>query len=110
MEKYFVEATYARMRDTVIQQLAPTTSRTIVTDTVACQAALDAALTVLQASDFTRQHTADGGYTHAVMRFGPYTLVRFEPFPETSTGTASEWIPLLIFRTSDLTYLRTWMI
>ena len=106
-ERYFRDDDEEEVRGNEIQKLAPGETQEVVTRTGECRVVLQAALQMLRRYEASWPQIEAHGYEYTVLRYGNYyaILVRYEKDPE--TGRAPDWVPLLIFRGHNHTYVTT---
>jgi hypothetical protein len=107
--RYFRDAEFASVRGTAVAQLATSDDQEVVADSAACQAVVAAALAILRTHDNAWVQSEPHGYDFAVLRYGPYYAVLMQASVDPA-GNPPHYLPLMIFRVSDLTYLRTIMV
>jgi len=107
--RYFTSDWHAGMRGSYVRKVRPGEPRAVVTDTAVCRAALDAALRRMRtdASKWPEQEAR--GYDHAVFRYGPYYAVLLAPKWDPDSERRPSWIPLVVFRASDMAFRAIWM-
>ncbi len=107
--RYFTSERHAGMRGSHVRRVRPSEPRAVVADTAVCRTVLDAALRKMRtdASKWPEQEAR--GYDHAVFRYGPYYAVLLAPKWDPSSERRPSWIPLVVFRASDMAFRAIWM-
>lgn len=109
--KYFFEAEYAVMRDpNGVQQVSPTDSIYVVSDSATCDAVMTALLTELRKNPGWTAWE-DAGYEFAVLRYGPYYAVHLQRLDNSAPDVIHPgYTSLLVLRKSDLALLVEWLV